>query len=69
MVVFLSSCDGVEFHHRLLTGPALQGLGSDLDDESPLLDCPVWKLHGSMLQVSQLCLLGTPCYVCQSAHQ
>lgn len=50
VVVFLSSCDGVEFHHRLLTGPALQGLGSDLDDESPLLDCPVWKLHGSMLQ-------------------
>lgn len=50
VVVFMSSCDAVEFAHQLLgqDGP-LGGAGADV----PLLDCPLWKLHGNMVQVRQ----------------
>jgi ATP-dependent RNA helicase DDX31/DBP7 len=45
VVVFMSSCDGVEFHHLLL-GPYFEQASGE-----KLLQCPLLKLHGDMLQV------------------
>ena len=51
-VVFLSSCAGVDFHHALL-GRVYEGIM-----EEPLLPCPLFRLHGSLEQVSQAhCLM------------
>ncbi|GAX79754.1 hypothetical protein CEUSTIGMA_g7195.t1 [Chlamydomonas eustigma] len=44
VVVFLSSCDGVELHHQLLGGFWDAACGS------PLLEVPLLKLHGDMPQ-------------------
>ena len=53
VVVFMSSCDCVEFHHALLLGEGGTGpLAGDADmGEPPLLDAPLWKLHGNLSQV------------------
>ena len=48
LVVFMSSCDGVEFHHQLLQGAYKHAAGR------PLLTCPIWKLHGNLPQVRLL---------------
>jgi ATP-dependent RNA helicase DDX31/DBP7 len=45
-VVFLSSCAGVDFHHALL-GRVYEGIM-----EEPLLPCPLFRLHGSLEQVT-----------------
>ena len=50
LVVFMSSCDGVEFHHQLLQGAYKHAAGW------PLLTCPIWKLHGNLPQVRPLVL-------------
>ena len=65
VVVFMSSCDCVEFHHALLTGEGGQGpLAGDEDTgEPPLLDSPLWKLHGNLPQV---CLVPQDTCVLQS---
>jgi ATP-dependent RNA helicase DDX31/DBP7 len=44
-VVFMSSCDGVEFAHTLLA-EAVEVL-----EGAPLLPCPIFKLHGNLPQV------------------
>jgi hypothetical protein len=46
-VVFMSSCDGVEFHHLLL-GACFEQAACE-----PLLACPLLKLHGDMLQAER----------------
>ena len=46
LLVFLSSCDSVDFHQHLLAH------GFKAQTGQALLPCPVWKLHGSMLQAS-----------------
>jgi hypothetical protein len=61
VVVFMSSCDGVEFHHLLL-GPYFEQASGE-----KLLQCPLLKLHGDMLQVCAsvcVCVCGggqVPC--------
>ena len=46
-VVFMSSCDGVEFAHTLL------GEAVEVMEGAPLLPCPLLKLHGNLPQVGQ----------------
>ena len=46
-VVFMSSCDSVEFHYMLLTTLA----DALVEDGQLLLACPVFMLHGNMPQV------------------
>eukprot|EP01025_Chloroclados_australasicus_P000997 TRINITY_DN10319_c0_g1_i1.p2 TRINITY_DN10319_c0_g1~~TRINITY_DN10319_c0_g1_i1.p2 ORF type:complete len:396 (+),score=43.53 TRINITY_DN10319_c0_g1_i1:124-1188(+) len=45
VVVFLSNCDSVEFHHTVLTEVYKQVCG---EVEQGVLDCPFYKLHGDM---------------------
>jgi len=45
IVVFMSSCDGVEFHHQLFQDAYKFAAGK------PLVDCPIFKLHGNLFQV------------------
>ena len=45
VVVFLSSKDSVEFHQQLFQGAFKFVAGR------PLVDCPIYKLHGSLMQV------------------
>ena len=49
-VVFMSSCDSVEFHYMLLTTLAEELV----EDGQPLLACAVFMLHGNMPQVMPL---------------
>ena len=51
VLVFLSTCDGVEFHHRALNDAFRAATGA------PLLGCPIFKLHGNLAQARAL---GTP---------
>ena len=44
VVVFISSCDGVELHHKLLGSFWAAACGA------PLLAAPLYKLHGDMPQ-------------------
>ena len=67
IVVFMSSCDAVEFHHQLLRD-ALPGLGFDEDDEAPLLSCPIWKLHGNLAQVCTLDAMMSDALLMQILH-
>ena len=46
-VVFMSSCDSVEFHYILLSTQA----DELVEDGQLLLACPVFMLHGNMPQV------------------
>ena len=58
-VVFMSSCDSVEFHYMLLTT-----LADELVEEGQLLlACPVFMLHGNMPQV----MLPGCCGCCMSS--
>ena len=56
VVVFLSSKDSVEFHQQLFQGAFKFVAGR------PLVDCPIYKLHGSLMQVrlvsDALCITG-----------
>lgn len=64
-VVFLSSCAGVDFHHALL-GRVYEGIM-----EEPLLPCPLFRLHGSLEQVTQihqLMRLASRSGLCLFAH-
>ncbi|PUZ65903.1 hypothetical protein GQ55_3G262900 [Panicum hallii var. hallii] len=51
VVIFLSTCDSVDFHHTVLSqlewssGPQL-----DMDKKQKFLSCKVFRLHGSMEQ-------------------
>lgn len=45
VLVFLSTCDGVEFHHRALADAFRAATGTSL------LGCPMFKLHGNLAQV------------------
>ncbi|WVZ55921.1 hypothetical protein U9M48_006520 [Paspalum notatum var. saurae] len=51
VVVFLSTCDSVDFHHTVLSqlewssGPQL-----DMDKKKKFLSCKVFRLHGNMKQ-------------------
>ncbi|CAN6346766.1 unnamed protein product [Urochloa humidicola] len=51
VVIFLSTCDSVDFHHTVLSqlewssGPQL-----DMDKKQKFLNCKVFRLHGSMEQ-------------------
>lgn len=45
MLVFLSTCDGVEFHHQLLQDAYEAATGGSL------LSCPLFMLHGNLSQV------------------
>lgn len=45
VVVFFSSKDSVEFHQQLFQGAFKFVAGR------PLVDCPIYKLHGSLMQV------------------
>ncbi len=45
VVVFLSSKDSVEFHQQLFQTAFKFVAGR------PLVDCPIYKLHGSLMQV------------------
>ena len=45
VVVFMSSCDAVEFVHALLA-EAVEAM-----EGAPLLPCPILKLHGNLPQV------------------
>ncbi|KAK9817068.1 hypothetical protein WJX72_009018 [[Myrmecia] bisecta] len=47
LVVFMSSCDGVEFHHRLFTQLYHEATGL------PLVTCPIFKLHGNLEQAAR----------------
>jgi ATP-dependent RNA helicase DDX31/DBP7 len=46
VVVFLSTCAGVEFHHALLASAAVRQLGVRLPGK-------LFKLHGNLSQVRQ----------------
>lgn len=48
VVVFLSTCAGVEFHHALLSLPAVRELGVRLPGK-------LFKLHGNLSQVRCTC--------------
>ena len=61
MIVFFATCNSVEFHHQLLsalfwppnTATAAATVESKtIDDEAatPLLSCPLYKLHGNINQ-------------------
>ncbi len=60
-VVFLSSCDSVEFHHTLLAGRAWRQAAG-----GPLLgaDVPLLKLHGDMPQAQRTAAFVTFSQVC-----
>ena len=51
VVIFLSTCDSVDFHHAVLSqlewssGPQL-----DMDKKQKFLSCKVFRLHGNMEQ-------------------
>ena len=69
-VVFMSSCDSVEFHYLLLTTLAEELV----EDGQPLLACPVFMLHGNMPQVTPLgcccCCVGLVyCKASASTHK
>lgn len=46
-MVFLSTCDGVDFHFALLTEFELQ---PETNQKSKFLNCTVFRLHGNMKQ-------------------
>lgn len=46
VVVFMSSCDAVEYLHQLFTEVF------EVMDGQPLLPVPIYKLHGNLIQVS-----------------
>ena len=48
LVVFLSTCAGVEFHHALLASAAVRQLGVRLPGK-------LFKLHGNLSQVHLFC--------------
>ena len=57
VVVFLSTCDGVDFHHALLSGTEciLNNGNESMDDRKAanaannnLLGCPLYRLHGNV---------------------
>lgn len=51
LVVFLSTCAGVDFHHTLLSSAAPQQLGIRLP-------CKLFKLHGNLSQVGLVACSG-----------
>jgi ATP-dependent RNA helicase DDX31/DBP7 len=53
-VVFMSSCDAVEFMHQVFTGVF------EVMDGEALLPCPIFKLHGNLAQVRLRPALGLP---------
>jgi len=51
VVVFLSTCDSVDFHHTVLSQLEWsRGLQVDTDKKQKFLSCKVFRLHGSMDQ-------------------
>ena len=59
MIVFFATCNSVEFHHQLLsalfwppttTATATAGVS---DGATPLLSCPLYKLHGNIVQAER----------------
>jgi len=57
VLVFLSTCDGVEFHHRALAEAFRAAAGA------PLTGCPIFKLHGNLAQVRDGDMLCRGCRV------
>ncbi len=55
--MFLSTCDGVEFHHRALAEAFRAAAGA------PLTGCPIFKLHGNLAQVRDGDMLCRGCRV------
>ena len=59
-IVFFATCNSVEFHYQLLsalfwppisgTGTAEAPEGAEAADATPLLSCPLYKLHGNINQ-------------------
>eukprot|EP01083_Nonionella_stella_P010155 29018_1 len=52
-LVFMSTCAEVEFHYKLFSRsfwPDLRHLSREDLPHTPLLDCPVFRLHGNMAQ-------------------
>jgi hypothetical protein len=69
VVVFLSTCAGVEFHHALLASAAVRQLGVRLPGK-------LFKLHGNLSQVHLFCTFrcgGPPCrprlHTCQQSRE
>ena len=56
--MFLSTCDGVEFHHRALAEAFTAATGA------LLTSCPIFKLHGNLAQVRGNSMLMVLCTVC-----
>ena len=61
-IVFLSTCSTVDFHHLLFShlcwpppAPASSSSssGSSAEEATPLLSCPVYRLHGDMEQTER----------------
>jgi ATP-dependent RNA helicase DDX31/DBP7 len=51
VVVFLSTCDSVDFHHTVLSQLEWsRGLALDAENKQKFLSCKVFRLHGSMDQ-------------------
>ncbi|KAG8066926.1 hypothetical protein GUJ93_ZPchr0005g15594 [Zizania palustris] len=51
VVVFLSTCDSVDFHHTVLNQLEwTSGLQLDMDKKQKFLNCKVFRLHGNMDQ-------------------
>lgn len=51
VVVFLSTCDSVDFHHTVLTQLEWSpGSQLDMDKKQKFLSCKVFRLHGNMEQ-------------------
>ncbi|GJM88647.1 hypothetical protein PR202_ga04733 [Eleusine coracana subsp. coracana] len=51
VVVFMSTCDSVDFHHRILSQLEWSpGLQLDMDKKQKILSCKVFRLHGNMEQ-------------------
>ncbi|GJN14463.1 hypothetical protein PR202_gb01296 [Eleusine coracana subsp. coracana] len=51
VVVFMSTCDSVDFHHTILSQLEWSpGLQLDMDKKQKFLSCKVFRLHGNMEQ-------------------
>lgn len=60
-VVFMSTCDGVDYHHALFTSmPSILGEEQTENDRNGIFgkSCPVYKLHGDIPHTQRLSTLN-----------
>jgi ATP-dependent RNA helicase DDX31/DBP7 len=53
LIVFMSSCDEVDFHYHLFQHSKANSTTNDNNDTGRLIPCEVFKLHGNMQQAER----------------